>query len=81
MDNSPSDLNLTDNIMSNTLNELLAIADFLGDEMNNEQATSIMDRAKSLSISDREVLLANCSGPLYTEASMHDAEMGGLSRY
>jgi hypothetical protein len=40
-----------------------------------------MDEAKQLSISDREILFANADGAFYTELSMHDAEMGGLSRY
>lgn len=64
------------------LDELLAIAHFLGDEMTEEQASRLMDEARELSIADREVLLDNIpGGMLYTEMSMHDAEMGGLCRY
>lgn len=64
------------------INELIAIADFLGDEMTEEQSIRLMDDARSLSIADRERLLnALPGGPLYTEMSMHNAEMGGLSRY
>lgn len=63
-------------------NELIAIAEFLGDDMTDEQATRLMDGARELSIADRERLLNTLpGGPLYTEMSMHDGEMGGLSRY
>jgi hypothetical protein len=68
--------------MSYSLENLLSIAEFLGDNMTNEQADELMSHARELSISDREVLLAELpGGPLYTEMSMHDGEMGGLSRY
>lgn len=41
-----------------------------------------MDEARQLAIADRESLLnALPGGPFYTEMSMHNAEMGGLSRY
>jgi hypothetical protein len=60
----------------------MAIAEFLGNEMTDEQATRLMDDARELSIADRERLVNVLpGGPLYTEMSMHDAEMGGLSRY
>ena len=65
-----------------TVNELLAIAEFLGDEMTADQASQLMDEARHLSIADRERLLAYCPGTdFYTELSMHDAELGGLHRY
>ena len=65
-----------------TVNELLAIAEFLSDEMTDEQASRLMDEARQLSIADRERLLnALPGGPLYTELSMHNGEMGGLCRY
>ncbi len=65
-----------------TANEILAIADFLGDEMTDEQTARLMDECRQLSIADRERLLATvCGGNLYTELSMHAHEMGGLSRY
>jgi hypothetical protein len=64
-----------------TLNEIKAVEQFLGSEMTDEQAMKLMDEARQLSIADREELLMDCSGPLYTEMSMHDAEMGGLGRY
>lgn len=61
---------------------LLAIADFLGANMSDSQATELLDAARLLSIADREWLLDNLAGGrLYTELSMHDGEMGGLSRY
>ena len=65
-----------------TANEILAIADFLGDEMTDAQAERLMDECRQLSIADRERLLATvCGGNLYTDLSMHAHEMGGLSRY
>ena len=65
-----------------TENEMIAIAEFIGDDMTDEQATRLMDEAREMSIAGRERLLnALPGGPLYTEMSMHDAEMGGLSRY
>ncbi len=65
-----------------TANEILAIADFLGDEMTDEQTARLMDECRQLSIADCERLLATvCGGNLYTELSMHAHEMGGLSRY
>ena len=65
-----------------TANEMIAIAEFLGADMTDEQATRLMDEARELSISDRERLLDTLpGGQLYTEMSMHDGEMCGLSRY
>lgn len=66
-----------------TLSEYLAIANFLGDEMTEEQASKLMDEAKrDLSIADFEAFMANVeSGAMYYELSVYDAEMGGLSRY
>ena len=65
-----------------TANEMMAIAEFLGDDMTDEQATRLMDMARGMSIADRERLYdAIPGGPLYTELSMHNAEMGGLYRY
>lgn len=65
-----------------TINELLAIAEFLGDKLTDEQASRLMDDARQLSIADRERLLnALLGGPLYTEMIMHNGEMGGLCRY
>ena len=64
-----------------TLDQILATAAFLGADMTDVQAERLMDEAKNLSIADRERLYAVAEGRLYTEASMHDGEMGGLSRY
>lgn len=61
---------------------LLAIAEFLGDEMTDEQASRLMDEARKLSIADRERLLNQLhGGRLYTEMSMHNGEMYRLCRY
>lgn len=64
-----------------TANDIIAIANFLGDEMTNEQSIQLIDEARQLSIVDRERLYNVIHGPLYTELSMHDGEMGGLNRY
>ena len=41
-----------------TANEILAIAEFLGDGMTESQADRLMDAARQLSIADRELLHA-----------------------
>ena len=66
-----------------TLQDFLNLADFLGDEMTEKQAIRFMDQAKEcLSLSEIEVLLEKLPGSaLYTEVSIYNAEMGGLSRY
>jgi len=68
--------------MAKTLEEYKAIVDFLGDEMTEDQATRLMDDARSeLSIADVERLKANVSGPMYTQLSMYEGEMGGFQRW
>lgn len=65
-----------------TLNVALGLADFLGPDMTDAQASNLMDQCKeSLSIAEMQILKDTISGPMYTQASMYDAEMGGLSRY
>lgn len=65
-----------------TVNELLAIADFLGEEMTDEQSSRLMDESRQLSIVDSERLYSNLQGGnFYTQMSMHNGEMGGLCRY
>lgn len=65
-----------------TANEILAIAEFLGDEMSDAQAERLMDGCRTLSMADREHVLGTVGGgKLHTELSMHAREMGGLSRY
>lgn len=62
---------------------ILAIARFLGDSMTEEQAKRLMDDARATcSIADLE-WIKEClpGGPLYTELSMHEGEMGGYGRY
>lgn len=39
-----------------TIDEILAVAEFLGDGMTDEQAERLMDEARKLSISDREIM-------------------------
>jgi hypothetical protein len=63
-----------------TLNEILAIADFLGEGMTDGQAERLMDEARNLSIGDREVLYQALhhycvvSPKFYTELSINRAE-------
>lgn len=67
-----------------TFDQITAIIDFLGDNMTEEQASDLMDKAKeSLSISEIETLYYQEPYGLafYTGLSMYDGEMGGLSRY
>lgn len=65
-----------------TADEILAIADFLGEEMTDAQAERLMDECRQLSMADRERLLATVeAGPLRGQLSAHAREMGGLSRY
>ena len=64
------------------LNEAITIVDFLGNDMTDAQASRLMDQCKQeLSIADLEVLKSTIAGPLYTELSMHEGEMGGYWRY
>ena len=66
-----------------TLDQFLTVVNFLGDDMSQQLASDIMSFAKQrLSIEDMEILMRNCDdSAIYTELSMYDAEMGGLSRY
>ena len=64
------------------LNEAIAIVKFLGNDITDDQASRLMDQCKQeLSIADLEVLKSNIAGPMYTELSMHEGEMGGYWRY
>lgn len=65
-------------LSENVVKEVLAITEFLGDEITDEQVSRLMDEVRKLSVSDREYLLGMVYGPLYTELSMHNAEIGGL---
>lgn len=65
-----------------TLQDFINVAEFLGDEMTEEQASRLFDQAKNeLSITDIKKLHDNVGGLLYRELSQYNAEMGGLSRY
>jgi len=65
-----------------TLREFIAIDDFLGDAMTEEQATRLMDEAKrELSQADIETLAANVSGPLYTDLTEYYGECGVIPGY
>lgn len=63
------------------LDRILAVVDFLGSNISDEQVEKLMDDARGLSISDKEILLRSVRGKFYTEMSMNDAEMGGYGRY
>lgn len=65
-----------------TCEDFLAINDFLGENITEEQRERLMDKAKrELSKSDLTFLLNKVCGPMYTELSTHNCEMGGLDRY
>lgn len=65
-----------------TCEDFLAINDFLGENITEEQCKRLMDKAKrELSKDDLTFLLNNVCGPMYTELSMYNGEMGGLNRY
>jgi hypothetical protein len=58
-----------------TLNEILAVADFLGEGMTDGQADRLMDEARVLSVAEREVLMANTdSATFFNLLSMNRAE-------
>lgn len=73
--------------MLKTVNDFVALVQFLGADMTPEIASKIMDRAKqSLSMSDIEGLvdiMAQCDGgdDMITELSQYEGEMGGFGRY
>ena len=61
---------------------ILAIVEFLGEEMTDEQAAKLMDECRFFcSISEMEKLRDQLTGPLYTLITMHEGEMGGYGRY
>ena len=54
-----------------TIEQLLDLADFLGEDMTSEQAARLMDDARQLSIADKERMLDKLHAtPLYTEMSI-----------
>jgi hypothetical protein len=60
-----------------TLSEFIAIANFLGDDMTEEQASQLMDEAKAdLSAAEIERLQSNIKSRLYTSCSEYRAECG-----
>lgn len=68
--------------MLNEYDKIVAIIDFLGDNISDDQCAELMDRIKSnLSIAERERLLDKAVGPIYTDLSMMAGEMGGFGRY
>jgi len=64
-----------------TADQILAIVNFMGDTITREQSSDLMDEVRKLSIADQEYVHTHATHELYTELSMHNAEMGGLSRY
>lgn len=60
-----------------TLNEFISILDFLGDEMTEKQAERLMDQARHhLSVDEMQTLCEWSNGPMYSELSQFNAEMG-----
>ena len=65
-----------------TLREFIAIANFLGDDMTEDQANKLMDEAKAeLSQTDIETLSANVGGSFYTAISEYHGECGIIPGY
>lgn len=65
-----------------TYKEFLAIINFLGEDMTEEQAIQLMDEAKeALSLYEINALYSKCFNAMYSELSQFNAEMGGLNRY
>lgn len=73
----------------NTLKEFIAVVEFVGHTMTEEEATRILDEAKNCLTQDEIVTLQGVAmiagaGELYTAASEHQGECGfipGYSRY
>lgn len=62
-----------------TLNDFINIANFLGEEMTEEQSTRLMDQARAeLTTDEIEILAPNVvgCGDLYTQSREYMAEMG-----
>lgn len=63
-----------------TANEILAVAEFLGDGMTEAQADRLMDAARQLSIADRERMYSasDCIGcrKFYAALSENSYELG-----
>ena len=61
-------------------NEILAIAEFVGEDMSDEQAEKLMNLTRQLSIADREYLYLAChqvqvASKFYTELSINRCEL------
>ena len=64
-----------------TTNELIAIANFLGNNITLNQLDRLMDEARQLSIADRQVIISCLDGgKLYTALRENERELGGYSR-
>lgn len=61
-----------------TTNQLIAIANFLGEDITEDQVNRLMDEVrKSFSITDREDILSCLDGgPLYTALRENECELG-----
>lgn len=58
-----------------TLDEILAVAEFLGDSMTDDQASRLMDECRQLSIEEREVLMdCTTNSTLYNVLSINRYE-------
>ena len=78
-----SKINESNSDSLNSLKDFWVVLDYMGDQITDEDASNLMDRAKQvLSISDIEKLQNHPNaGNFYTEMSQYNAEMGGLSNY
>ena len=65
-----------------TKDEIVSIANFLGEDITDDQINRLMDEVRACSISDREeikYLLDSIS--FYTALRENECELGGYSRY
>lgn len=65
-----------------TYSDILRIADFLGDDMDDQLSERLFVEARRCcSISELEALKAHVAGNFYTLLSQLEGEMGGFARY
>ena len=53
--------------MTKTVNEILAIAEFLGDDMTTEQAVRLINEIMQLTSSDRAIVYEHIEGRIYND--------------
>ena len=53
--------------MTKTVEEILTIADFIGDDMTTDQAIRLIDEIMNLQSSDREIVYQHIEGRIYND--------------